>query len=210
MQQMDPPSNGGVVIMDSPSSAANATNVERAAADSSEEMVRDYQVDGVLDLSEFLWELTKRKITPENQQQLIKQLDPDSDGNLTSSECIRFLDRTRFRSLTSPTCGFKIEDTALRAIEVAQLERLYQYVEDELEGDKTWEVTRFVDGDKKVTETLDDPKQVNLYHLCGESKRPVNHIFKNVVNDKHVVNGADHALHCRSSDPTSYILWTLR
>ena len=126
--------------------------------------VQDSNNDGSLHLDEFRLKLDQPGIGDE-------QLHRNKDGNLTEAATSRFLDRTKFLSLTR-TGGCEIKDTAHRAIELAQLEKLYKYVEAALGRSEAWEVTRII-GSDRVTKSLIDPKEVNLYDMSGKCEETV-------------------------------------
>ena len=74
---------------------------------------------------------------------------------------------SKFHHLRGPTGGYKIEDTALRAIELKQLQQIYTHVERELKNG-SWKVSR-PSGNKgqRIDTNLRDPKKVNLYDVTS-------------------------------------------
>ena len=78
-------------------------------------------------------------------------------------------DKTKFLGLMSDTGGCEIELTENRAIELRQLEKIYDYVECELGGKgQTWKRKSHTT-QKWETVEIGDPKMVNLYDLNCES-----------------------------------------
>ena len=130
----------------------------------------DSNNDGNLHADEFRFKMRELGITDDRISELITKLDRDQDGKLTEAETSKFLDRTKFLSLTDPRFpgGWEIGDTALRAIELAQLEKLYEHMENELsQKSEGWEVTRYVNGDPQKV-NLTNPKKFNLYDMNGD------------------------------------------
>ena len=129
--------------------------------------------NGSFHLDEFRSKLDQLGIEDDSISELIGHLDRNKGGNLTEAETSRFLDRTRFLSLTR-TGGCEIKDTAHRAIEVAQLEKLYEYVEAVLGRSESWDVTRMTDSGRVTRpKRLIDPKEVNLYDMSGKCEETV-------------------------------------
>ena len=110
-----------------------------------------FQADNI-DVDEFEKALLSWGIDVKQATGLIKLLDSDGNGTLTNKECNKYLgDRTKFVSLGSKQ-GYKIKDTALRAIELRQLEKIYDYVESEFrDGCEPWKRPSFVENGVKCT-----------------------------------------------------------
>ena len=92
-------------------------------------------------------------------------------------------DRTKFLGLMSDTGGCEIELTENRAIELRQLEKMYDYVECELGGKgQTWVVSHKSHSTQKwETVEIGDPKMVNLYDLNCESSCLHVHVSTSVL-----------------------------
>ena len=95
----------------------------------------DTDKNGVVELSELQDYLSDFGLTDAQIEDLLHELDQDGNGVIDEAEWIRGYDaiisktgRARFRDLVSSTGGYRIEDTALRAVSLAQLEKIYAHV----------------------------------------------------------------------------------
>ena len=98
----------------------------------------DEDSSGTIDLNELRGGLSDSGMTDRDIEELMLKLDEDKNGSKDREEWMRgyncFVDevhgynQAKFYDLRGPTGGFKIADTALRAIELEQLEKIYHHV----------------------------------------------------------------------------------
>ena len=89
------------------------------------------------------------------------------DGAFVDSSSINGSGWSKFHHLRGPTGGYKIEDTALRAIELKQLQEIYTHVERKLKNG-SWKVSRpSRNKGQWIDRNLRDPKKVNLYDVTS-------------------------------------------
>ena len=136
----------------------------------------DINGDGVIELDELRGEMSAFGMTNKKINELMRNLDIDGNGSIDREEWVYgyscFVDksgRSKFCDLRGPDGGFKIEDTAVRAIELSQLEKIYNHVKRQLVKG-SWKVSRpSRNTGKWIDVDLKDPEKVNLYDVTSES-----------------------------------------
>ena len=135
----------------------------------------DRNKDGVIDFDELRCELSDTGMSDKKIEELFLSLDTDQSGNIDKEEWVygysRFIHQTgraELSDLRGPTGGCKIEDTASRAIELEQLEKIYQHVKQQLKR-APWKVSRPSRNTGEMADVqLTDPKKVNLYDVTSD------------------------------------------
>ena len=138
----------------------------------------DEDSSGTIDLDELRGGMSDSGMTDRDIEELMLKLDEDKNGSVDREEWMRgyscFVDevhgytKAKFYDLRGPTGGFKIADTALRAIELEQLEKIYNHVKRRLKT-ISWKVGRPSKDPTKFTDVnLKDPKKINLYDLTSK------------------------------------------
>ena len=149
----------------------------------------DVNGDGIIDFDELQDHLSELGMMSGDIERLMLELDLDGSGSFELEEWMRgygrFLDLTReinsqYEVLRGPGGGFRMKDSARRAIELGQLEKLYSFVRRELNiapwntrksriTGETQEILRYsrVAG-KPVPVQLTDPVEVNLFDMIGD------------------------------------------